>query len=296
MRLPPTPLWLAFFALITTPLLPAADLIDPAARGFGKPAYVADFTWQGDLDLDTGSGGALSLYEGRFNAPVAKFGSDELLIGLSLSYDYTSFDLGGRYPVDADLHATEVQLAARWQPAGSRWWGLAFVTPGLSSDFEDVQDDAFSLTALAIAGYKVSDTFDVAAGVVALYSVGEASVYPAIGFIWRPDDEFIVQATPPIVAIGWTPVPAWTLALVTYPAGGGWSVGDSSDVVRQLDLTLWRVALSLEHKLDEHWSIGVRGGVSFGGELELRDARERVLQDVDLDPAPFVSAALKWSF
>ena len=198
--------------------------------------------------------------------------------------------------MDTDLHALEVQLAARWQPKDSRWWGLGFVTPGLATDFEDVNRDAFSLTALAIAGYRWSDRLDFAGGVVMTYDLGEVKVYPALGFIWEPSEEFIVQATPPIVAIGWRPVDTWTLALVTYPAGGGWSVGSRGDDVRQIDLTLWRAALSLEKRLDEHWSFSVRVGVSFGGELELRDEREIVLSDTDLDAAAFAAAAVKWSF
>ena len=273
--------------------VPAAELIDPAARGFGRPSFTADFTLQDELSLD-GIAGGLEMWEGRVLAPLAKFGSEELLVGLSLGYEVRGFDLTGPLPLDTEFHAIEAQVVTRWQPKDSRWWGLGFVTPGIATDFEDVRSDAFSMTALAIAGYKWSEKLDFAGGAVMTYDLGELKVYPALGFIWEPGPEFIVQATPPMVAVGWRPTESWTLALVTYPAGGGWSVGSSEDIVRQVDLSLWRVALSLEKQAGERLSFSLRGGVSFGGELELRDERERVLQDTDLDPAAFVAAALKW--
>jgi hypothetical protein len=295
MRLPLFPVLSLPFLALTSAVAPAAELIDPAARGFGKPSYTLDFTWQDELSLEDGSGG-LEMWEARALAPLAKFGDENLMFGLSLGYEATGFDLGGDMPIDTDLHALEAQLAVRWAPDDSRWWGLGFVTPGIATDFEDVNGDAFSLTALAIAGYRWNDRLDFAGGVVMTYDLGEVKVYPALGFIWEPTEEFIVQATPPIVAIGWRPVETWTLALVTYPAGGGWSVGSGEDEVRQIDLTLWRAALSLEKKVGDHWSFSVRAGVSFGGELELRDEDEVVLQDTDLDAAPFAAAAVKWSF
>jgi hypothetical protein len=276
-------------------LAPAAELIDPAARGFGKPSYALDFTWQNELDLE-GEAGGLEMWEARALAPLAKFGDGELMFGLSLGYEARSFELDGEIPMDTDLHAVEAQVAVRWQPEDSRWWALGFVTPGIATDFDDVNGDAFSLTALAIAGYRWNDRLHFAGGVVLTYDLGEVKVYPALGFIWEPSKEFIVQATPPIVAIGWRPVDSWTLALVTYPAGGGWSVGSDEDAIRQIDLTLWRAALSLEKKMGDHWSFSLRAGVSFGGELELRDEREIVLRDTDLDVAPFAAAAVKWSF
>lgn len=294
MRPNPTQFFSAAAVALFSALAPAAELIDPAARGFGKPSYTADFTWQDELGLD-GAPGGLEMWEARVVAPLAKFGSDELLVGLSLGYELRGFQLNGAIPIDTELHALEAQVAMRWAPEDSRWWGLGFVTPGLATDFDDVTSDSFSLTALAIAGYKWNDSLDFAGGVVMTYDLGEVKVYPALGFIWEPSPEFIVQATPPIVAIGWRPSDTWTLALVTYPAGGGWTTGTGEDEVRQIDLSLWRVALSLEKKMSNRLSFSVRAGVSFGGELELRDAQERVLRDTDLDTAPFAAAALKWS-
>lgn len=294
--LPCPRLFLSAVAISLLPMpAPAADLIDPAARGFGRPAYTFDFTWQRELDLEDTAGG-LKTWEARALAPLAAFGSEEFRVGLSLGYELRDLDLGGPLPLDTDLHALEAQVAARWAPKNSRWWGLGFITPGIATDFEDVSGDSFSLTALAIAGYECSETLDFAGGVVMTYDLGDVKVYPALGFIWEPSPEFIVQATPPIVAIGWRPTDSWTLALVTYPAGGGWTVGSEGDAIREVDLSLWRAALSLEKKVSANLSVSVRGGVSFGGELELRDARQRVIQDTDLETAAFAAASVKWSF
>lgn len=63
-----------------------------------------------------------------------------------------------------------------------------------------------------------------------------------------------------------------------------------------MELDLWRAAASVEKRIGEHWRVSVPGGVSFGGELELRDADSREIFSTDLDPAAFGAVALKWAF
>ncbi len=270
------------------------DLIDPAALGFGAPAVTLDSTWQDTLDYDSGQGG-LDLWEVRALSPLAKWESGDWLTGASFNYEFTHADFGPLFG-SHEFHELEAGLFSAWRPEGSKWWGLGFVKAGVATDFEDVGADALKGTALAIAGYKWSDTLDVAGGVFAWHSVGETRVLPAVGFLWRPTRQWIVQATPPIVAIGWRPNDDWTLGLVSYPAGGGWETAGNSEGIRQVDLTLWRAALSVERRLAGNWLLSVRGGVGFGGELELRDSDERVIESRDLDPAAFGAVALKYQF
>jgi hypothetical protein len=285
-------------ALTAALIFPAhgAGLIDPAALGFGPPAFTADFTVQGSLDYQKESGG-IDLYEFRALAPLAKWESGSWLVGAGLNYAGVQADFGGAFGVEEkSLHQIELQLFGAYEKKSSPWWGLGFLSPGMASDFKDPGSDALTATGLGLIGYHWNERLDLAAGVFAAYSLGEATVLPAVGFIWRPTQEWIVQATPPIVAIGWQPTAAWTLGLVGYPAGGGWEVGEKNEAVRQIDLTLWRAALSVERRFGPHWRVNVRGGMAFGGEVEFRDASARVLSSSDLDPAPFGAVAVKWAF
>lgn len=286
-------------ALLTTTasLSPAArELVDPAALGFGSPAFTLDTTYQSTLDYEDGSGG-LETFEVRTVAPFAKWRSGNWLLGSSLKYSWTHADFGPVQKLGTrELQTVEVQLFAAWQVKDSPWWALGFVKPGVATDFQDLGSDGFTASGLVLVGYRWSPTLDLAVGAFANYSLGEANALGAIGLIWQPNDQWIVQATPPIVAIGWRPSREWAVGVVSYPAGGGWEVGDEGDEVRQVDLSLWRAALSVERRFGDHWRVSARAGVAFGGELELRDAEARVLSDTDLDPAPFGALAVKWAF
>lgn len=276
--------------------LRAAELIDPAALGFGPPAFTLDTTYQGSLDYEDGRS-SLETIEVRAVAPFAKWRSGDWLIGSSLKSSWTHADFGAVGDLGSkNLQTVEVQLFAAWQVKDSPWWALGFVTPGVATDFEDVGSDGVTGSALALLGYKWSPSLDLAVGVFANYSLSEVTALGAVGFIWQPNEQWIVQATPPIVAIGWRPSREWTVGLVSYPAGGGWEVGEDGDEVRQVDLSLWRAAVSVERRFGDHWRVSARGGIAFGGELELRDAEARVISDSDLDPAPFGALAVKWAF
>ncbi len=273
------------------------ELIDPAALGFGFAGFTVDTTVQGELDYDDRRGGGLKLFEVRAIAPFAKFDHGHWTFGAQLNYAWTQADFGGlRELGTADLHSLRTTLFAAYRRADSPWWLLGFVSPGLATDFNDVSGDAFNGNALGLLGYRWSPRLDVAIGVFANYALNEVTAFGSIGVIWRPNDQWIVQATPPIVAIGFKPASDWTISAVTYPGGGKWEVGGREENVRQVDLSLWRAAISVEKKFGPHWRVSARGGIAFGGELELRDSQERVLVDRDLDPSPFGAVAVKWAF
>jgi len=275
----------------------ALELIDPAALGFGFAGYTIDTTVQGQLDYEDGDGGGLDLFEVRTIAPFGKINLGNWLLAGTVNYTWTQADFGGlRGLGSADLHSIEATIVAAYRRADSPWWLLTFISPGVSTDFNNVTGDAFNANALGLLGYRWSPRLDLAVGVFADYSLNEATVLGSIGVIWRPNDQWILQATPPIVAIGYRPTSDWTISAVTYPGGGKWEVGGREQEVRQVDLSLWRAAISVEKKFGPHWRVSARGGIAFGGELELRDSQERVLADRDLDPAPFGAVAVKWAF
>lgn len=286
----------SLFLLAAAPSGRAAEFIDPAALGFGAPAFTLDTTYQSTLDYDRGENG-LEMLEMRAVLPLGKWERGDLLIGVGVDYGWHHVDFGGREGLGTkDLHAVKARLSLAWRPQESKWWALGFVAPGMASDFEAVNAEAFTISGLGLLGYRWSERLDLAAGVYASYGLDETTVMGAIGFIWRPNNQWIVQATPPVVAIGWQPNTDWTLALVAYPGGGSWEVAETESGVRQVELDLWRVAASVEKRFGDHWRVSVRGGVSLGGELELRDTDGREISTTDLEPAPFGALAVKWAF
>lgn len=272
------------------------EFIDPAALGFGSPAFTLDSTYQSTLDYENRAGG-LESFELRAVAPLAAKKAGSLLAAASLGYSWRHVDFGPGFGLGKkDLYSIEAQFTLAWRPEGSKWWALGFITPGIASDLEGVDSDAFKIAGLALVGYRVSPTLDLAGGVFAGYSLDNAQVIPAVGVIWRPSEQLVFQVTPPIVAIGWQPNRDWSVALVGYPGGGGWEVEETASGVRQVELDLWRAAVSVERRIGENWRVSVRGGMAFGGELELRDSDARVISSSDLEAAPFGAIAVKWAF
>jgi len=273
------------------------ELIDPAALGFGFAGFIIDTTVQGRLDYDGREGGGVDLSEVRAIAPVGKVDLGNWLVAATVNYSWTQADFGGlRGLGTANLHTIEANIVLAYRRADSPWWLLSFISPGISTDFNNVSGEAFNASALGLLGYRWYPRLDLALGVFADYSLNDVTVMGSIGVIWRPNDRWIVQATPPIVAIGYRPNSDWTISAVTYPGGGKWEVGGREQDVREVDLSLWRAALSIERKFGPHWRVSARGGVAFGGELELRDSQSRVLVNRDLEPAPFGAVAVRWAF
>jgi len=289
---------LASTALLALPSRTTAanELIDPAALGFGFAGYTLDITGQPSADYEDRAGGYEAI-ETRVIAPFYQWQPGDWIVGASVNYAWHHADFGGGFGLGRkDLHAIDLQMVAAWRPENSRWWALTFVSPGLNTDFESIGSDSFTISALGLLGYKVTPTLDLALGVGAGYSLRDARVLGALGLIWRPNDQWILQLTPPIIAIGWRPDRQWTIAAVAYPGGESWEVAETADGVRQVNLDLWRAALSVEYRIGDHWRAGARAGVSFGGELELRDSDARVLSSSDLETAPFAALAVRWAF
>jgi hypothetical protein len=269
------------------------DLIDPAAFGFGRPGMMVDTTVVGTQDFANRPGG-LGFSEVRTILPVWTKKVRDLRVSASLSYNASLLDFGGLLGLQREtLHTLDAQISLFWRPEPSRWWGLGFVTPGIGTDFRGVSWDDFEVSGLGLLGYKVTEGFSLAGGFFAQYGAQEGMIVPALGFVWKPDP-FIVQVTPPFVVLGWRAADRVTLSLSAYPSGGSWDVENPN--VNRVDLQGWQTAASVIFQVTRHFSVSVRAGLNVGGELELRDGRNRVLANETLDSAPFGALNLRWQF
>lgn len=267
--------------------------IDPAAFGVGRPGFVADATFMGMQDFSDRPGG-LDFFELRTIAPVGAKKMGDFLLAGSIGYTLTELGFNGFEGLgDETLHTLEAQITLLWRPEQSRWSALGFVTPGIGTDFQGVSGDDFEIAGLGLVNYRFTDTFSLAAGVFGQYAAEDGMIGPALGFIWQPKS-FIVQLTPPFAVIGWDATERLTLSLSAYPSGGAWAVDTAN--VNRIDLSGWQTAASLMYKLTDHVTLSLRGGFNIGGELELQDARNRVIASEDLEPAPFAAINLRYNF
>ncbi len=277
--------------LACAPASQAAELIDPAAFGFGRPVYMVDTTFIGSQDFD---GGGFETFELRTIVPLWKQRLDHgLRLGLSLGYNLTEYDFSGG-GTDRELHTLEAQLSAFWKRPNSPWWGLGFVTPGVGSDFEKLSGEDFQVAALSLIGYEFTDTFSVAGGVFASHAHDEGRVLPALGFIWQPGD-WTLQVTPPFLVLGRRLNDKLTVNLSAYPGGGSWDL-DEDRRANTLIVSGWQAAAGAIWQFNPRLSLAVRAGINFAGDLEIRDRNDRTRVDESLDPAPFAALNLRFNF
>ena len=254
---------------------------------------MVDTTFMGTQDFANRQGG-LDFLEVRTILPLWTKKIKDTRVSLSLGYNLTEIDFNGFAGLGAEtLHTLQAQASLFWRPEQSRWWGMAFVTPGVGTDFQGLSFDDFEFAALGLLGYRYTDSFTLAGGFFAQYGAGEGRVMPAIGFIWQPG-RFIVQVTPPFVVLGWRAADRVTLSLSAYPSGGSWDLEDPN--VSRVDLNGWQTAATISFQATERISIALRAGMNIGGELELRGANNNVIANETLEAAPFGAINLRWQF
>lgn len=198
---------------------------------------------------------------------------------------------------DEDLHEIELSLFVYKMETGSPWITGAWINPSLSTDFESVSGDDFFLDLAAAAGYRVSDTLIVGAGVGALNLTGDTAVYPGIGFFWNPSEDLYFTLYGPNFRAGWEVTDSWRLAFEVRPNGGIWNI-DTAGGSRNIDFSSFRVGLGSSHRLTEKLWLSYGGGVTVGNALNITntdgsDLFKNTLDDLDEGYYGFVSLSLK---
>ncbi|TLD68520.1 hypothetical protein FEM03_22200 [Phragmitibacter flavus] len=270
---------------------------DIAGYGVGKPSLSFDYTLSDTMDFEDGSDG-LDMQSFRARIPLFGTSSGDYRFSISSRYDFTRFEtdaIGSR-----DLHEFNLSFQFAYIPDEMQpgWLGFIRLQPSLGMESGADISDALEGTIIGLIGYKFSPTFAAALGTYASYAYEDVSVYPAIGFIWRPSDSTYVQITPPLINLAWRFAPKWTVFVNTYPSGNKWQLDDdgSDSEARVLNLGMFRASAGVQYALSDNVRLSVRGGVNFLTDLEVRDEDQRVLSEDDLDSAPFGAATLTWVF
>ncbi len=251
----------------------------------------------GDANFDDGDG---SLSQDQYDAEVVAPLSlrDDWKLTAGLRYRLDTLDFGGRdlpFANTLDLHRLEVPFNL-WVDASERWNLWFRASPGLYSDFEDIDSNDFTFSALALGSYQWTDTLSIAVGGYFSRDLGSARLLPAAGFIWKPDPHWSLALTVPRVELAYAPTRDWLLAARAYPSGGGWNISgvegtDNAD----LNLSSVRAGLGVERRLfGKVWG-AVDAGWQFGQELELDGAGRSDFSE-DLDDTWFVNVGIKLRF
>lgn len=281
----------------------AAAADEPTEERF-IPNYAAGdayFLWSTPADLDSPAGASLQVQEAGVRVPVPVFSneSSRLTAGVHLRWTELNFDGAPVFDGVRDLYRVQVPFDF-WHSFNERWKAWGRVEPGLFTDFEEVDDEAFAVTVLALASYQFTAGFSAAFGVYYSRDLGEDQVLPALGMIWKPDPHWNIGLTFPRASVAYAPTADWLFSIYVAPGGAGWSITDEATGANQrLNYQNWRAAIGAEYQFAEVgpatlWGF-LAGGIQFGQELELKEGDATTVA-TDLENGQFVTGGLRLRF
>lgn len=274
------------------------EFLDPpdiATMGTHSPGIIADYTFTDSLDFEDGSD-ALDLRAFRTRVPLLGFASGDTRFGISVRYEFSEFEtdfLGSR-----NLHSISLGAQITHLPQVSGWMGILRFQPAFGFEDHASLSEGFDGSVMGVAGYRFSRRFAAGLGVYANWAMEDFVFYPTAGIVWYPTNTTFVQITPPLVNLAWSPFSKWTFFINAYPSGKKWALDENhrQGQPQAVDFSLFRSSAGIRWELTDHLRLSVRGGFTFLGELEVRDSDQRVLDDDDLDSAPFGAVTLNWVF
>ena len=289
-------------AILALPLaLNAAE--EPTEERF-IPNYAAGdvyYLWSTRTDLESVAGATLQVQEAGFKAPVPVFSNERsrLTAGMQLRWNGLDFERSPTFGDSLDLYRLQLPIDF-WHSFDDRWKAWGRVEPGLFTDFENIDGDAFAVTVLAVGSYQFTAQFSAAFGVYYSRDLGEDRVLPALGVIWKPDPHWNVGLTFPRASVSYAPTSTWLFSAFAGPGGAGWSVTDSATGEnRRLNYKSWRAAVGAEYQFAKVGPAGLwvflAGGYQFGQELEIKDG-DTTLLETDLQDGQFVTGGIRLRF
>lgn len=193
---------------------------------------------------------------------------------------------------DQSLHDARVNFTWMHHQAGSQWSFLASLSPGLSSDLDGVDGDDFSVNGKVGFRYEFNDRFALIAGMGIDNTTGDRSLFPAVGFQWRPLDDVHLALLGATFTATWQPHSDWLVRCGVWPGGGVWNVehhGDSFDV----SLRSYRAAVGVERRLGEKVWLSVWAGTTLANSLEIETDSGGDIFDEDAEASWFFNVGLR---
>lgn len=147
----------------------------------------------------------------------------------------------------------DAYLDFMWLPKlTDRWLGVLSLSPGLYSDFDPLQSDAFRIKGKALLRFDwIPDELQVLFGILYL-NRNDVNWLPAGGVIWDPDEDVHLEFVFPRPRFGYRFTATGLFEDWAYLAGefGGetWAVQRETDVSDMLTYVDWRIFVGVERR------------------------------------------------
>ena len=267
-------------------------LMSGIAVSFGASAFAVD-----DLDVKytystPSDGGEDEVEQHEFRADfVFPWENDiGLTVGGSFQANIWSLDSGARD--DFDVYKLRMPIGYTFQATEEIPVVLGLV-PGIHSDFEDVDEDDFSIHASAVGSFAQSAAVRWIFGIGFGEEFGDPTAYPIGGVIWQATDSILARLVFPNPRVSYNVSDDLNFFIAGEPTGGEWNVGEDDESF-DLQQKGYRVGLGTEYQVTDGGFLYIMAGVEASRELQVaKDEEELFDDDIDLDDAAFVQIGFR---
>jgi hypothetical protein len=178
-------------------------------------------------------------------------------------------------------------------PVGDAWFVQGAFSPSLFTDGQNVSGDALRLPGRLLVFWTCTESLTLSGGIVYL-DRENVSILPAVGAIWKPNDDWRIEAIMPRPRVAWRydhdDVRSSWLYLVGEFGGGSWAIERANGLDDVATLSDYRFLGGWERIQPEGIDYRVETGLVFNRSLEYSSTGA----DLDLPATALVRFALSY--
>lgn len=299
--------------LVLTAALQARELeLDHRDENFDqmRPALpaIARLSWDiyGETDFER-DGGSVKWNTLEASSPIyfRRFG-DATSLAISLNFTMADVEVDKpEFQFDEKLYGMFLPISASHKSQAAQWAWFGQVAPGLRTDFNGIDGDDFAFRAFGGAFRSFGPNFLLGIGAFVSYDYDSTFAAPGVGFVWMPRDDWAISLIPPRLAATWLPNEEWMVSIEARPrsqlasalrsrSGRNLASLSGDDGPDEMKLSYGEAGVAVKRRLlaDPGIWLALRGGLTFGGELDARlDGRS--LFDDELEPGWFGGGSIE---
>lgn len=276
------------------------------ALGFSLPVLASDLyratpfelniSHAADAEIEnTGSPAPeLSSSEVELKAIFSTWDLDQGKLILGSQLRYTQYQFSGNNIADKDLY--EIYFPLTYIRRVDRWTHITRLSLGLSSDFEEVDQEDLAAAAIYRALYKSTRHLDWVVGLGVNRNFGDVQAFPILGANYQASPQWRYELVLPQIKISYKPQRNYLFFFQLKPNGRQWNVEEEQSG-NDVDITTKeiRTSLGFSYQSSNKLRLTLELGQLLERSIEVTDINDQE-QDVDLEDSTQLSLSLGLSF
>jgi hypothetical protein len=168
----------------------------------------------------------------------------------------------------------------------------ALLSPGLAGDFRHFGGEDIRFRLAVTGRYAFSDRFTLLSGFIYQQGYQALPVFPVVGAIFRPDEQWTIALGAPRTGVIYAPVKELRLYLGGEYSGNEYQLHDTTLGAKVIRYREVRAAAGADFTIVPPLKGEVTAGFAFARKFQFYDLFDATRQDIDVDPGPFVRAGL----